>query len=291
MQFVCSGSRTSEQRSSHAKKWPSACLIRLRNTSISRLDEESKPITKGATQNRASSNNYFACHGQEPRSSQQRLSFFLPTLPPPSSRTASARSAPVVARSLGAASACLPEDRRDLVGPGLLLPGLRCAWPRHLGGCRAVVQSYRCGRSHPRSRGKKGGRRAEHVSCILKVGEEERDHNQGSREKGRGKGEKGNTGRKTYHKAKGKPRVRLDDVAAVVAAVVATADDTLIALDLLAERVLAAREDDTHGACFDGACVGVNGARGSELRRERNSAVCVGGAGDVGGGRRRSVGA
>lgn len=38
----------------------------------------------------------------------------------------------------------------------------------------------------------------------------------------------------------------LDDVAAVVAAVVAPADDALVALDLLAEGVLAAREDEAH---------------------------------------------
>ena len=51
----------------------------------------------------------------------------------------------------------------------------------------------------------------------------------------------------TYHKAQGKPRMRLDDAAAVVAAVVAAADHALVALDFLAERVLAAREDDAHG--------------------------------------------
>lgn len=51
---------------------------------------------------------------------------------------------------------------------------------------------------------------------------------------------------KTYNEAKGKPRVRLDDLAAVVAAVVALADDALVALDFLAEGVLATGEDETH---------------------------------------------
>ncbi len=51
---------------------------------------------------------------------------------------------------------------------------------------------------------------------------------------------------KTYDEAKCEPRMALDDMAADVAAVVAPAYDALVALDLLAERVLAAREDDTH---------------------------------------------
>ena len=51
----------------------------------------------------------------------------------------------------------------------------------------------------------------------------------------------------TYNKAERKPRVCLDDLTAPVAAVVALARYALVALDLLAERVLAAREDETHG--------------------------------------------
>jgi len=50
--------------------------------------------------------------------------------------------------------------------------------------------------------------------------------------------------------AKGKPRMRLDDVPAIVATVVAPTHDALVAFNLLAERVLAAREDETHGCGF-----------------------------------------
>lgn len=49
------------------------------------------------------------------------------------------------------------------------------------------------------------------------------------------------------HEAECEPRVRLDDATRVVAAVVALANDALVALDLLAEGVLAAGEYDAHG--------------------------------------------
>lgn len=52
------------------------------------------------------------------------------------------------------------------------------------------------------------------------------------------------------NKAKGKPRVRLDDLATVVAAVVTLAGDTLVALDFLAKGMFATGEDKTHGGCF-----------------------------------------
>ena len=52
--------------------------------------------------------------------------------------------------------------------------------------------------------------------------------------------------RRTHDEAKGKPRVLLNDVPGVVAAIIAPAHDALVALDLLAKCVLAAREDQTH---------------------------------------------
>lgn len=55
----------------------------------------------------------------------------------------------------------------------------------------------------------------------------------------------------TYNEAEGEPRVALDDLTGIVATVVALADHALIALNLLAEGVLAARENKTHGG-FDG---------------------------------------
>lgn len=51
----------------------------------------------------------------------------------------------------------------------------------------------------------------------------------------------------THNEAKGEPRMRLGDRGRVVAAVVAAADEAVVALDFLAEGVLAAREDDAHG--------------------------------------------
>lgn len=53
-------------------------------------------------------------------------------------------------------------------------------------------------------------------------------------------------GMSTYDKAKGEPRVRLDDMPRQVAAVVALAGDALIAFYFLTESVLAACEDETH---------------------------------------------
>ena len=52
--------------------------------------------------------------------------------------------------------------------------------------------------------------------------------------------------RETYDVAKGEERVALHDVAGHVAAVVALADDALVALDVAAESVLAAHEDEGH---------------------------------------------
>lgn len=50
-----------------------------------------------------------------------------------------------------------------------------------------------------------------------------------------------------YNEAECKPRVAFDDMTGVVTAVVALTDDALVAFDLLAEGVLAASEDETHG--------------------------------------------
>ena len=63
------------------------------------------------------------------------------------------------------------------------------------------------------------------------------DETGGERERGGG----------THDKAESEPRIALDDVAGVVAAVVAATHDALVALDLLAEGVLAAGEDEAHG--------------------------------------------
>lgn len=50
-----------------------------------------------------------------------------------------------------------------------------------------------------------------------------------------------------YNEAQGKPRMAFDDLAAVVSAVVALADDALVALNLFAEGVFAAGKYNTHG--------------------------------------------
>lgn len=52
--------------------------------------------------------------------------------------------------------------------------------------------------------------------------------------------------RRSYNEAKSEPWVAFDDLAVVVATVVALADDTLVALDLLPEGVLATGEYQTH---------------------------------------------
>lgn len=49
--------------------------------------------------------------------------------------------------------------------------------------------------------------------------------------------------------------MQLDDARAVVAAVVAPTHDAVVALKLLAERVLAAGEDEAHVGGFGGAWV------------------------------------
>lgn len=55
----------------------------------------------------------------------------------------------------------------------------------------------------------------------------------------------------TYDKAKCEPRLRPDDVSAVVSAVVAATHDAFVALDFLAESRLAAGENETHlGSLF-----------------------------------------
>lgn len=50
-----------------------------------------------------------------------------------------------------------------------------------------------------------------------------------------------------YDEAEGEPRVALDDMTGVIAAIVALADHTFVAFDLFAEGVLAASENKTHG--------------------------------------------
>lgn len=57
---------------------------------------------------------------------------------------------------------------------------------------------------------------------------------------GEGEGDDGNP-------AKRKPRIALDDIGRHVPTVVALADHALVALDFLAERVLAAHEEEEHG--------------------------------------------
>lgn len=60
----------------------------------------------------------------------------------------------------------------------------------------------------------------------------------------------------SYNKAKGEPRMTLDDMAAVVATIMALTDDAVIALDLLAEGVFTTREYDTHGEVVAGSMCG-----------------------------------
>lgn len=50
----------------------------------------------------------------------------------------------------------------------------------------------------------------------------------------------------TYNKAEGKPRMTLDDMAAIITTVVALTDDAVIPLNLFAEGVFATGEYDTH---------------------------------------------
>ena len=50
----------------------------------------------------------------------------------------------------------------------------------------------------------------------------------------------------TYNEAKGEPGVGLDDGPGVVAAVVAAADEPVVAFHVPAESVLAACKNDTH---------------------------------------------
>lgn len=49
------------------------------------------------------------------------------------------------------------------------------------------------------------------------------------------------------NEAEGEPRMALDDMASVIAAVVALADDAFVAFDLFPEGVLATSENETHG--------------------------------------------
>lgn len=65
-------------------------------------------------------------------------------------------------------------------------------------------------------------------------------------------GKKRNKGIMTYYEAEGEPRVALDDMAGIVSAVVALAYDAFVALDLLAECVFTAGEDETHCDLCDG---------------------------------------
>lgn len=61
--------------------------------------------------------------------------------------------------------------------------------------------------------------------------------------KGGEREEEGARGRGTHDETERKPRVTLDDMGGVVAAVVALAGDALVSLNLLAEGMLAAGED------------------------------------------------
>lgn len=70
----------------------------------------------------------------------------------------------------------------------------------------------------------------------------------------------------TYNEADGEERTALEDAAGHVAAVVALADDALVALELLAKRLLAADEEEEHG----GGIFGV--VRGSDVVLESGTA-------------------
>lgn len=56
----------------------------------------------------------------------------------------------------------------------------------------------------------------------------------------------------SYNEAEGEPRVALDDLAVVVAAVVTLAYHAFVAFHLLPEGVLAAGEDQTHRGAGEG---------------------------------------
>src|SRR3569833_1964213 len=54
--------------------------------------------------------------------------------------------------------------------------------------------------------------------------------------------------KKTYIEAIGEPGMAIQDMTAVVPAVVASTHNPLVAFHIFPERLLAAREDDTHGS-------------------------------------------
>ena len=86
-----------------------------------------------------------------------------------------------------------------------------------------------------------------------------------------------------YNEAKGEPGVGFDDGAGIVAAVVAPADEALVAFHILAEGVLAASKDDAHGAVGDGSELGRRAVAGSvvevvgQCARERGVSCSTGG--------------
>ncbi len=112
------------------------------------------------------------------------------------------------------------------------------SWPGRLGGSQGAEKSCRCGTLRPRSREWSRVLWAG-ATCQLAAG------CRGLLLPPRGLIHAGGN---THDEAEGKPRVALDDMAADIAAVVAPADNALVALHVFAERVLAAREDDTHGS-------------------------------------------
>lgn len=67
--------------------------------------------------------------------------------------------------------------------------------------------------------------------------------------------------RVAYNEAEGEPRVALDDMAAVVSAVMALTDDPLVAFDLLPEGVLSTGEYQTHCGVCQEMCIALEGRR------------------------------
>ena len=58
----------------------------------------------------------------------------------------------------------------------------------------------------------------------------------------------------TYDEAKGKPRIALQNSRSMIAAVITPTNDPFVSLDFFSERVLAAREDETHGGQISLLC-------------------------------------
>lgn len=72
----------------------------------------------------------------------------------------------------------------------------------------------------------------------------------------------------TYNEAECEERIALDDMAGHVAAVMALADDALIAGDLLAESVLAADEEEEHDGLWSGGVFATRGSRSWSLEMQ-----------------------